>query len=303
MSTGPLPIRKNAQNGALALRDGLVFALFMRKSHRDLGEAVGALLDRYLAGVGPKRMTLIHDTGEQYRPLTPARMARLKKNITLPSDDDEDDFMVTLRDGTEPVVPDHYFQYFGCVSERKPAEASYVEIWFPTEYLDEVGVEAFVAFLAELAATVPFSSGYCSLALNYEDWAVVPATPLARATALRYPGIDIHGSSSTSLYIGDGARGAYWLTFLGPEPLAILEKDAAALRAELGGDVGIVELRNGVLIRAGERPETGDVNRNERLPLVRKVAEAIEPAITIQQKGILFGDVDEFVKWQRRHLT
>jgi hypothetical protein len=56
-----------------------------------------------------------------------------------------------------------------------------------------------------------------------------------------------------------------------------------------------------VSIRAGERPQPGDVNENDRLPLIRKVAALIAP-IQVIDREIVFGDKEEWIKWQRRHL-
>jgi hypothetical protein len=209
----------------------------------------------------------------------------------------------TLRDGVESTVPDYRFQYRGRNDEpRTPKEASYVEIWFPTEYRSEVGPKKFLDVLFDLATKVPFSSGYCSLALNYEDWAAMPAKPIVRPIALRHPGIDVHNTQIASLYLGGGPRGAYWLTFLGPDALDRLGIDVEGIRANLGPEIVVHALPNGVAIQAGADPEPGDVNRDERLPLVRKVAKLIEPVQAIQESAITFGDVDEYIRWQQRHL-
>src|SRR5262249_31480970 len=126
--------------------------------------------------------------------------------------------------------------------------------------------------------------------------------PIARALAFRHPGMDIHQTSIASLYLNGGVRGAYWLTFLGPALLERLGKDASAIRKELGADIVVHELANGVAIQARENPEPEDVTRNDRLPLVRKVAKLVEPVQMIQKSGIIFGPLDDFVRWQQRHL-
>lgn len=295
----PLRIRQEAPDGKLIARDGLVFVLFVPGRHAQIGAAVADLAQAYVAMIGPDRMTLIHDRGEQFRKLTPKKLAgaiaRCREQRSSSSD-----FEFTLRDGTDELaVAEHYFNYAGGTDEAEDGEASAIEIWFPTEYLDQLGIVPFVKGVLALAERVPFASGYVSLALNYHRF----LRNFVRGIALRHPGIDVHDSSMTGMAIGDGVRGAYWLTLLGPQPLAKLGMDAAALRAALGDEITVHQMANGVAIQAGERPLAGDVNRNERLPLVRKVAQVIEPVQVVQEKGRIFtDDRDEWVNWQRRHL-
>jgi hypothetical protein len=299
--TTPFPFRKFAANGSMAMRDGLVFVVFMPAPHSQVGAASATAFERYLAWVGSSRFTLVHDRGEQYRQLTPKKLSGLVTRLRAQRPQTVE-FQFSIRDGDEGTVPEHYFAYSGGIEDAGPAETSHIEVWFPTEYPDEIGLDAFLKGLLSLAQAVPFSSGYASLALNYLEWADMGAVPYNRAIAMRHPGVDVHNTSNTGLRLGDGVRGAYWLTLLGTRALARLEKDAAAIRQELGPEIEVLEIENGVAIRAGERPLPGDVNENDRLPLIRKVAALVAPIQVVRDKGILFGTKEEWVKWQRRHL-
>ncbi len=299
---GPLPIKKYSDSGSLVVRDGLVFVLFIDESHAEIADRVTVFLNHVIETLGDARFTLIHDRGELLRPFDAKKLSSLRGRLTGPALRSGKSVMFTIRDGLETEVATTQLQYYGCRNDRSPTEVSYVEMWFPTERAAPEAAQRFVGELLALASTLPFASGYCSIGLNYEDWARFSAKQFARAIARRYPGIDVHNSSITSLYIDGAVRGAYWLTFLGPRVLERLGKTAASLRAELGPDITVHEIRNGIALQAGALPEPGDVNRNERLPLVRKIAALIGPVQFVQKLGIIFGDVDEFIAWQLRHV-
>jgi hypothetical protein len=72
----------------------------------------------------------------------------------------------------------------------------------------------------------------------------------------------------------------------------------------LPSEIEVAPIRAGVMLRAGKCPEVGDVNRRERLPLLRAMAKVLEP-VTLFKDGFLnniFVDVDQLLRWERRHL-
>jgi Protein of unknown function (DUF3396) len=114
-------------------------------------------------------------------------------------------------------------------------------------------------------------------------------------------------TDGTKTFMGDGVRGAYWMTLVGPIALEALGLDADGLRQTLDdAAITVYELDHGVAIRAGDELRPGDVNYGDRLPLTRKVAAVLEP-VTIVQDYAVFGfatedPVTRFLEWQRRHL-
>jgi hypothetical protein len=302
-----LPIRVRDEDGILALRDGLVFVLFLRKAHADICQSVAEVYEEYLTMVGESSLKWVHDRGEHFRPFTSRKKSRIRQLLTQEVAAKKQDELFTVKGGGgESEAAEYLFTYRGrdMQGRLKDVNASFVEMWFPTAFYEAAGLDAFVEGLLKMAEGVPFSSGYCSLGLNREDWAVVGTEAFVRAKAARHPGLDIHNTMSTAIRIGDRVRGAYWLTFLGKETLAVLEMDVSRVGRELGSEITVYDLRNGVAIRAGLEPEAGDVNRGENLPLIRKVAELIEPVQHIQTVSIFgFDEVDDFVNWQRRHLS
>lgn len=300
----PLPIRVKDSSGAVFLRDGLLFVLFSKKTHAELAEHAGRFLEAYVKLVGAERLRFIHDSGDSLKPLTEKKWARLRKSLTPSAAAQRQSALFSMAD-VDHEVRGYFVRYFGeDLSQLEEQERNCMEVGFPTEFPQEVGEGRFLEALLEMAKDFPFTSGYCSLAFNFDDWGAANAEDFIQKKAFRHPGLDIHLSASTSMQIGDKVRGAYWLTFLGPEPLAMLGMSLAQLKSTLGEGIQVHDLKGSIALQAGERPLPGDINSKDNLPLVRTVAKVLEPITLIQERGI-FGlkEVDDFIAWQRRHLT
>lgn len=305
-----LPLRYPNSGPPHDARDGVIVVLFIRESHVTLAPRVGTLFDAYLTLVGEDALQFIVSS-EEWKPLTPRRRDRARKRMSpwaakgLPNE-----FLEMKGGGDEADVGAYAFNYYGADLSIQHAErrTSGIEVWFPTEVVERRGLDAFARDVLWLADHVPFSSGYCSLAFNVEDAAELQVwrdvtTPLA----MRHPGMDLHMTDITKKFMGDGVRGAYWLSLVGPLALQTLQLDAARLRKALDDPaITVYELEHGVAIRAGDELRPGDVNRGDRLPLTRKVAAVLEPVTSVQERaafGFAADDpVTRFLEWQRRHL-
>jgi hypothetical protein len=81
------------------------------------------------------------------------------------------------------------------------------------------------------------------------------------AHARRHPGFDVGQHATWMRAFHDRVRTVSWLTFLGPAlAAAVREKGDALASDEL---VTIAPAGEGVVLRAGERPQIGDVNRRD----------------------------------------
>ena len=305
-----LPLRYPSSGPPYVARDGVIVVLFTRENHATLAAKVGALLDAYLGLVGLDALQFVA-VSEEWKPLTHRRLAQVRRRLSaaaargLPNE-----FIELKGGGSEHDVGAYGFFYVGfdLNAENRERHACAVELWFPTEVVMQRGLDAFTHDVLELASFVTISSGYCSLAFNIEVSAEMAAerdvtTPLA----MRHPGMDLHMIDNTTSFMGDGVRGAYWLTLLGPAALGALRLGVEGLREALEDpSITVYELDHGVAIRAGDELRPGDVNYGDSLPLTRKVASVIEP-VTITQDFAAFGfsgddPVTRFLEWQRRHL-
>lgn len=306
-----IPLRYPNSGPPYSARDGVIIVLYVREDHRVLAPKVGALFDAFVKLIEPNTLEFIVG-GEEWKPLTPRRLARARKEMSIAASRGTagNGFIEMKGGGDESDVGVFGFYYVGRdLSEPdRERDASAIEMWLPTEFVVQRSLATFEQDVMSLAMHVPFSSGYSSLAFNYEEGDELDVeqhvtTPLA----MRHPGMDLHDVVMTSRFVGDGVRGAYWLTLVGPVALRTLGLDAAGLRKALKDPaIAVYELPHGVAIRAGDELRPGDVNRGDRLPLTRKVAAVLEPVTSVQERAVFGFDVDDavtrFLEWQRRHL-
>lgn len=173
---------------------------------------------------------------------------------------------------------------------------------FPTEYLLEHGPAHLRAFAVEISRELPFSSGYASLAFLCPGGNWYPVRSEFLALLFRYLGLDLCSLNDTSSRIGTGARGAYWLNFLG-QPLLGQLGGLEVLRQQLPfPDVSFEELDGGrTLLSLGEWPSALDTR--EGLPALpyRTLARLLEPYFpeeTLPLRHML--DRETMPRWLRR---
>jgi hypothetical protein len=286
--------------------------LYIDAPHGAVVDDIGRLYERYLALVGAESLEWIWSSGDTYKPATPRLRQHVRRRLSAAAAAQRPDDRLSLKGGCQRFEPGaHFFEYWGAAAagrEDPPGPrppASTVEVWFPSELAQTLGRPALVEALLGLAAEVPFSSGYCSLGFNLENWALGPAAIHLTGPAFRHPGMDVHCTWSTALYIEEKIRGAYWLTLLGPKALAASTMTPEQLREALGEGVIVHELPGSVAIEAGDELRPGDRNRGDDLPLTRTVARVLEPVTLLQDLGAFgfAGDpVQSFIDWQQRHI-
>jgi hypothetical protein len=188
-----------------------------------------------------------------------------------------------------------------------PNKRTVFQVQYPSELFESEGAAGIVERAKSLGSLLPYLSGYGSPAFHWAETMQTQAMEKARALAARHPGYDISRNSGTRREINDKVRGARWLTFLGPTLVARLG-GRASLEKSLGSDLTIETVGHGVMIRAGQEPELGDVNKNIGTPLLRRLAKALEPVTMFSDAalvrcGFFQGFDDPFInKWERRFL-
>lgn len=139
-----------------------------------------------------------------------------------------------------------------------------------------------VALAQDALAEFPLGSGYAGYSLLWED-----ADPLVDREVLkwsiplmlRHPGLGYGDAIRISNGAHHGVAVVNWLTFLGTEAAAALGGLAAIERSAPPG-VSVLPLgKAGVILRAGDAPQIGDVNRQETLPIYRAVGELVAPVV------------------------
>jgi hypothetical protein len=134
-----------------------------------------------------------------------------------------------------------------------------------------------LTLLTAMARPFPFRYGTVGLSLCWNDMSVdrdIQVPKRIGALLKRYPGFNL----GTPRELTDQAMPPVnWLTLLGPELLRKVGGSAAVRQAFADDeDIAIMPVARGALIRAGEFPQLGDRNRQDNLPLYRKVGSYLK---------------------------
>lgn len=296
-------IRRHSENGNLALREGLHLCFFMRRSHGEVASAVARALDVYLHTVGREKLGWYAAPEGEIQPLNDKGWEYVRYRLfdTLQA---EGCPLELLEHSAQ--VSGYRFEYDGNkldspAAARWPGLVSGVSFWLPTEYLEEQGPGRVRQLALALARELPLTSGYASLAFNHLEVLGLPR--LIREFCVQYPGLDVHQLSSTTLAIGTGVRGPYWLNFYG-QPLLGQLGGAEGLRSRLSlptTDVQELEQEK-VLVALGEWPVMGGEEQPEVLRPYRELARVLEPHLYEERIRWRTLNPTRMRQWQRRFL-
>lgn len=296
-------VRRYSKDGLLALREGLHLCFFMRRSHAEVSPLVAHALDVYLDTVGHERLGWYASPEGDIRPLNDKGWEYVRYRL-LGTAHAEGCSLELLEHSNQ--VAGYRFKYNGnkldsSAAARWPGMVSGVSFWLPTEHLEERGPGSVRELAVALARELPLISGYASLAFNSME--LLGADRIIRELCVQYPGLDVHDLDGTTMAIGAGARGPYWLNFFG-QPLLGQLAGTEGLRARLPNpEVDIQELeQEKVLIALGEWPVTGHEEQTEILRPYRELARVLEPHLyeeTLRWRSL---NPTRMRKWQRRFL-
>jgi hypothetical protein len=169
------------------------------------------------------------------------------------------------------------FKYHPEEAEHSDSNTPYLRQATPWEALQE-NPDAYLETAMRLCDLLPFLCGHVGYSLETSPFYEIQAFQRAYALAMRHPGVNIASHHATwPLRDEKGVEAVNWLTLVGSTPLAKLG-GAAKLRRQLKEhrSISVIDTAHGVIIRAGERPQLGDVNRRERLPDYRAVYQALK---------------------------
>src|SRR5262245_5773047 len=288
----------------------MVLAFFCQGSFAQVATGFRKAVEGWLQEIPTAQLkwVLSGASASELKPIGPATISRCVSKLKSTTPPKGELTMFTLQ-GPEEDNPafrvDLLVHHAATRTSSGTLNSSYIECRFPTEYVEEKGTETVFKLALEMAADVPFNSGYLSPAVS---WSYESDLHLARKIigplGLRHPGLDISFNASSSYKIDKKTRGPYWVTFLGPPLLESLGSEDEL--KDLKRPIAVHRLANGVAVRAGDEPHVGDVNRNDKPTELRAVAELLEPITFFEDKAIetyLFGDnADTFQRWDRRLL-
>lgn len=158
--------------------------------------------------------------------------------------------------------------------------------------------EAYVALCLKAVGDLPFRGGMAGLSMNYEDVYINGSEHLTLPIIARYKGVNV--INPWRYRDMDGVPTINWLTFVSAESVARLG-GLAAIEAQVAGGVKLYPLTHGLMLRAGERPLLGSVNRQEAMDDYYTVGRILAPVkSTIQIESDVAGDDDETTAYIHR---
>jgi len=296
-------LRFHDKDGCLGASDVLLMCFYLPHPNARIAPAVTRAVALFRERIAPYRLAW-NDTGEgQAEPFDDASWERTRKDTLAPGSgrsafmqmwDDPRGFAGLHVDyrGLELVPP--------AEPERKD-DVCVLYLRLPTEFLEERGPERVRALALELAADLPFSSGYVDFVLCASSEDSSEALELIRP---RYPGVHL-ASNRAVMNVGTRVEGVHWMNFLGQPVLGMLG-GVSGLRERGVLPVGSIQEMSAerVLITLGEWPEVGDVEESQTLPLHRALAQLLEPYLYQRRPRFTFGQPvpEELLRWDRRFL-
>jgi hypothetical protein len=301
MKIMPYPrLRHRNFRGGLVASDALLMCFYMQHPNERIAPAVIRALELFRQRIRPHQLDWYSGEG-QAEPLDDAAWEMIRKETLEPGPDIS--AFVQLWD--EPIrLSGFHVDYRGLDVIPLPwpdrtDDVSVLYLRLPTEYLEEQGPERVRTLALDVAAELPFNSGYVDFVLCADMGAFHEAIELIRP---RYPGVHL-ASNAAELRMNTWVDGVHWMNFLGQPVLGKLG-GVAGLREQLAlPGISLQEMSGDrVLITLGEQPETGDVETGQKLPLHRALARLLAPHLHHQTKWM--GDLrpEDMLRWERRFL-
>ena len=294
-------LRHYTKGGRLVASDALLMTFYMQHPNERIAPTVLRVLQIIREWIHPYQLAW-HDAGEgQLDPIDDFEWERIRMR-TLNPEPDMSAYLVL--DGQSMKVDDLRVHYRGLdvfpspwPEQKDGVSVLYVRL--PTAFLVERGADRVRALALELAAELPFNSGYVDFVLCSDGSHFGEALELIRP---RYPGVHL-ASSRASLRMNTWVDGVHWMNFLG-EPVLGKIGGVSGLRAHLGLPGITLQEMSGdrVLITLGAQPEVGDVEEGQTLPLHRALARLLEPYLYRSDMDDLYPATEDMLRWERRFL-
>lgn len=205
--------------------------------------------------------------------------------------------------------------YYREVDQRRTARAGVLEVTFPQDWT----AGSLHDLALELAGIGPFHCGIGGYCVRYDWWWRRHAFTQAYVWCSRFWGIDVQDSELMSATATRAVPGVNWLTLVGggladrarfdlsslSPPQAIEPRDAVdSRRAAIVESVRVIPARFGVVVRAGDVPDDGDVNRMVYPDAYAEAARRLAPLLPTEPPEYVgqFGARRQTKVWMHRFL-
>ncbi|WNG13544.1 type VI immunity family protein [Cystobacter fuscus] len=293
-------IRHFNEHGGLRASDAVILCFYLRHPNERFAPAVVRALELLRERIRPYSFERYVGEG-QTEPLEESSWKRLLQETLAPGPEEA---VFLVLEGKTDGADDLHLDYRGLDIVPLPwpdrkHDVSVLYIRLPTEYLEERGPAHVQTLALELAAELPFNSGYVDFALCTKPWYFSEVLPLIHP---RFPGVHL-ASKSAVLRMDTWVDGVHWMNFLGQPVLGQLGGVAALREALSLPGITLQEMSGDrVLITLGERPETGDLQAGQTLPRHRALARLLEPYLHRWPASDFRVATEQLRRWERRFL-
>jgi hypothetical protein len=210
--------------------------------------------------------------------------------------------MMSLEAGARVNEPsDHAIRVLADEEEDEPMGLA--QLCLPVAYVSETP-ERLLNLMKKLTDGADFESGHAGYSLNWNDLGehAFEAKQKMGQIARRYLGVDLHEHGLTLGAMLNTTPSEIkcinWLTLLGTS-LTERVGGMARLESKLSSKCEVHPLSSGVIIRAGERPTTGDRKQPTELAPYRSVGKLLAPFRFVDHPPF-FGSGAQTARWLAR---
>ena len=198
-------------------------------------------------------------------------------------------------------VPEYFIETFSEPEwyEKVHQEISYVQLYLPISELKEFGVEQLIALNQQISEILQPMHGFFGLGIQhsheYYDYQY-----LEYELAHQFLGLDISNVESDLRFRG-GFKCINWLTILSDQLIADKLGSLEALKERNNDNqIRFYPYAGGVVVRAGEVPELGDVARNPYPKHYVNVNALLKPARAPELGSLGFGSINGEIRFNDR---
>lgn len=280
---------RDKKDGSLKGRVGISLSLYFEQDMPELVDVFRQATDAYFRYV-PEGTINFYNNHSAWRPYSIRSVGRLLNRFS--SADDRGHWLTFAQidaaddeGGEGPCATAEIGNYALALSGRNKGRSgsfrdtcvSAIRCDFPHDELQRSGVPAFLRFVEGLAALAPFDSGHAGYTFIYStqsdeneehEW--------ISYQALRYLAVHPH-LDNWEWYTRGRLANVNWLTLLGDD-LTSKMGGPDAIRERLTPAVAVHRLKHGLLLKAGDNPPLGEVNRQmPDIGPLREVAALTRP--------------------------
>ena len=246
--------------------------LYLDEPRRWALELIPKLFDLFLSRINPAWLTVYRTSQEsKWRPIED--VAHIREALVSSQLTGRVRHLLEVRVADNPHAPRVAFVYREVNPERTDALA-YVQLVLPVD----LDVNELLSLAIEIAHEYPIVCGVGGYGFTYNRELPRNAFGAIYTYCKRYRGMDVQIPERAARVAREGLPGVGWLTLIGNSMRgdATLELPEGA---EWSADVAVMPLAEATLIRAGERPVTGDVNTMEHPTALSGVARWLAPFV------------------------